>query len=89
MSLAESLPFVPGARVNEILVAPGASGWDKNADISANIHDAIVALLIGLGGKRMTEKDRYPRPRPVVEAKPVAPTIADFDIGSFMRQFNT
>lgn len=62
---------------------PQFIGWGHDRILAADIRDGIVAILLGLGGTKMTAADQYPRPkRPEVKQ---ALTIAEFDTAAFMR----
>lgn len=66
-------------------------GWDVHAELKADQYDQMLAIFKGLAGGSVEPEDRYPRPdahrssrAEVSEPGLFAPTIADFDVGSFM-----
>ena len=59
-------------------------GWDTQVEAIAAQYDLVAAMA---GGKKFKEKDRYPRPD---RRKPqlFAPSIAEFNVGAWMRAVN-
>jgi hypothetical protein len=51
--------------------------------MAADTYDRISVLLAASGGVKLKKEDMYPRPQ--VEAKPRAMTVADFDVAHFER----
>lgn len=86
--LAEQLKLVAESRIRALWMG-GVNflGWDSAQYARANTYDLIAGLAVGLGGKRLQQKDRYPRPTGDVP-QAVTTTIEDFDIGQFMAQIS-
>ncbi|MBU3995002.1 MAG: hypothetical protein KKF42_04385 [Actinobacteria bacterium] len=66
-------------------------GWDANTEATAAVFDTIVAIA---AGKKYTDDLRYERPgfgarTDATQSDAYAPTIADFNTASFMREVAT
>lgn len=86
LALAEQLKLIHDSRIRALwLGGIEFLGWDVAQYARANLYDLIAALAKGLGGKSMTDADRYPRPT-VKAAQETTMTIADFNIQNFMNQ---
>ncbi|MFD5864354.1 hypothetical protein ACFWGP_05345 [Agromyces sp. NPDC127015] len=68
-------------------------GWTLESSALAGIHDVLLGIGYALAQKQMPADAFFKRPTtPFVEqAEPnlFAPTIAEFNIGSFMRQIHS
>lgn len=63
-------------------------GWDTTTAEIAHLSDLLAALLAGLSGKSMNLYRRKRVDKRTQNPAPVAPTIAEFDLGRFMAQIN-
>lgn len=65
-------------------------GWGPDTYAAANIFDQLANIAAGLGGKRLPDSHRYPRPeKPPEQAVLVAPTLAEINIDALMARFNS
>lgn len=93
LALAEQLQLNPYSRVRMIQLGGDIRwiGWDAAAEAAAATHDLIVGVATGLSGKKVRDKDLYPRPGKQMktdESNLFAPSIADFNVGAFMSVIN-
>ena len=58
-------------------------GWDADRYLAADLRDFMLAVVAGLGGKKISDADLFPRPEREPER---ARTVADFDIDAFARR---
>jgi hypothetical protein len=82
----EQLKVIPGSRYRAHWVGgPQFQNWTKEHDILSDLYDMVLTNVAALGGARVPEKALYPRP--IVATATFAPkTVAEFDVGHFMRQ---
>ncbi len=82
LELAEQLPM--GSRyVAELLGGPEFRGWDLDRQIAADTRNALWAITLGLGGKKLSKSQMISRPE--VKTKQAA-TVAEFDVAAFMTK---
>ena len=89
--LVEHLQFIPESRCRAIRYGgdPRWIGWTQDTEVLAGMFDTIVAIA---AGKKFNDALRYQRPRvesagaAPAEDKAFAPSIADFNTASFMRE---
>lgn len=87
--LAEQLKLIADSRIRAIwLGGVQFLGWDAAQYARANLYDLIAAVAVGLDGKKLQDKDRYPRPTTAPEQAVDLPTIADFNVGRFLAQIS-
>lgn len=88
LALAEQLKNIAESRIRALwLGGINFLGWDSAQYARANTYDLLASFALGIGGKRIQDKDRYPRPK-ADAPEAVTTTIEDFDIGHFMAQIS-
>lgn len=96
LTLVEHLHLNPFSRVRMIALGEDLRfiGWDVKAEIAADQFDQLLAIVSGFSKSGPQADSWYPRPgaaqRKQEEASRglVAPTIAEFNVESFMRKTN-
>lgn len=81
----------PDSLMREHDLGPELARWDKTTDAIAHMTDLMASLIVGMPGSKAKFNDiRFQRPKlPGSEDSTLfAPTIADFDVGRFMRIIN-
>lgn len=87
LALAEQLKLLPDSRVRaDWLGTVEYIGWGPFQYAIANLYDLLATIAYGIGGKKLPDKARYPRPTPPVQK---VTTISDFNIEQFMRTLNS
>lgn len=88
LELVRSLFTVPGSRFAAAFRGDGSLGWDRNSPILADIADTLLGVLAGLSGQSVDEDQMQPRPQQEADVQEVS-SIADFDVGHFLRTIST
>ena len=97
LRLIGQLLSIPGSRVRMIALNmnPAQKEWDTNSEILAHIWDLQLTLALARANETDSNPERYPRPwnhsqkpEPEPETSPVASTVADFNVSSFLAEIS-
>ena len=85
LTLAGQLFSIPESRyAAEVRGGQQFLHWDTPLEVAVSTRDLLLQLIAALGGSSITEADLWPRPEKDEEQE--VGTIADFNVGNFMRE---